>query len=85
MGPLRASISARSRSRRLICFASVQARTIPATELVSAMAMAERPSVAARSMYSSGWEAPVRKVKLEVIDSSANMTAFYVLVLFIFK
>ena len=58
---------------------------MPATELVSVMAMAERPSVAARSMYSSGWEAPVRKVKLEVIDSSANIPLFYVLILFFFQ
>src|SRR6056297_1719427 len=76
MGPLRASSSARSRIRRVRVLASDHARTMPATELVSVMAMADRPRVAARSMYSSGWEAPVRKVKLEVIDSSANMPSF---------
>ena len=39
----------------------------------SAMAMAARPSCSARSTYSSGWEAPVRKVKFEVAEISVNM------------
>ena len=73
MGVLAASQSSRSCTCRLMVRASVWARTMPATELSSAIAMARIPSSAARAMYSSGWDAPVRKVKFEVIDSSVNM------------
>ena len=73
MGPSSASASVRSLTCRAISRALVHARTIPATEFSSAIAMADRPVRAARSIYSSGWEAPVRKVKFDVILSSANM------------
>ena len=43
------------------------ARTMPATELRSAMAKAGRPSSIARAAYSCGWLPPVRKVKFEVM------------------
>ena len=51
---------------------SDQARTTPATEFSSAIAIASTPSSAARRAYSSGWEPPVRKVKFDVMESSAN-------------
>ncbi len=53
------------------------ARTMPASEFRSAMAMAERPSAAARSTISSGWLAPVRKVKLVVAASSTCVIVPY--------
>ena len=51
---------------------------MPATVLSSAMAMAASPARAARRIYSSGCDAPVRKVKLEVIDNSAYMSRYYI-------
>src|SRR6266705_6278870 len=52
-------------------FAAICARTTPATELRSAMPRPESPSVLARSISSSAWEAPRRKEKLVVTASSA--------------
>ena len=52
-------------------FSAEKARTTPASELRSVIAMAASPSSAARATSSSGWEAPVRKVKFEVTQSSA--------------
>ncbi|MBK7404804.1 MAG: hypothetical protein IPJ41_09260 [Phycisphaerales bacterium] len=51
--------------------AATCARTIPASVFVSAMAAAVWPSSAAWRTSSSGWLAPVRKVKLLVTASSA--------------
>ena len=55
-------------SRAALC-----ALTIPVTELTSVIAIADRPSSAARIMYSSGCEAPVKNVKFDIIDNSANI------------
>jgi uncharacterized protein YggT (Ycf19 family) len=63
---------ARSAISSSIFRSSDQARTTPATEFTSAMAMASSPRSAARRAYSSGCEPPVRKVKFEVMESSAN-------------
>jgi hypothetical protein len=57
--------------KRLNSFNAEKARTTPATELRSVMAMALRPSSVARLTSSSGCDAPVKKVKLEVTHSSA--------------
>ena len=61
----------RAISRALVC-----ARTMPATELTSATANPSIPSSAARSMYSSGWDAPVRKVKLLSAPSSVKAMGY---------
>jgi hypothetical protein len=76
--------SARSAISSAIFFSSDQARTTPATEFTSAIAMASMPRRAARRAYSSGCEPPVRKVKLEVMESSANPMSPYIHVLFSF-
>jgi len=55
--------------------AALWAGAVPATEWTSAIATPDRPRAAARAIYSSGCEAPVRKVKFEVIDSSAQAMA----------
>ena len=55
---------------RLVC-----ARTMPATEFTSAIAIAVIPSSTQRRTYSSGCEAPVRKVKFEVAESSTKAMA----------
>ena len=65
-----ASVRASSR-RRASSFSAEKARTTPATELRSVMAMALSPSSAARVTSSSGCEEPVRKVKFDVTQSSA--------------
>ena len=49
------------------------------------MASTVMPRLAARWTYSSGCDAPVRKVKLEVMQSSANMIPEYIHVLFFFE
>lgn len=64
------SATASSRTRAS-SFSAFHARTTPASELRSVMAIASSPSSAARIIISSGWEAPVRKVKLVVTHSSA--------------
>ncbi|GHA59284.1 hypothetical protein GCM10008927_26010 [Amylibacter ulvae] len=58
----------------LSSFNAVHARTTPAKEFSSVIAMAESPNSAARMTYSSGCDTPVRNVKLLVIDSSAYPT-----------
>ena len=73
-GASRAAASAASRASpcsRSSSFSAEKARTTPATELRSVMAIASSPSSAARVTSSSGCEAPVRKVKLLVTQSSA--------------
>ena len=71
MGPSCAALSIASARSRVSSFNAEKARTTPATELRSVMAMAARPNSAARVTSSSGWDAPCRKVKFEVTHSSA--------------
>ena len=52
-------------------FAAIWPRTTPASELRSVMAMPAKPSFPARFTSSSGCEAPRRKEKLLVTQSSA--------------
>ena len=68
------SVRWRSETVCLIFSPYVCARTIPATELTSAIAIAFRPKKAPRSIYSSGCDAPCRKLKFDVIDSSENIS-----------
>ena len=78
-GPIRFAESLSSICRR-ISRARVWARTMPATEFSSAIAMALIPRRAARSTYSSGCDPPVKKVKFEVISSSENAKISFSLV-----
>ena len=71
-GPIKSLLS-RSFTKRFISRAALYALTIPVTELTSAIAIAGRPRSAARIMYSSGCEAPVKNVKFDIIDNSANI------------
>ena len=73
ISPCSASKAARAATRRAMSRACAWARTIPATEFTSAIASTGMSSSAARSTYSSGWDAPVRNVKLDMAQSSANM------------
>src|SRR5690554_6742462 len=58
------------------CFlAATCPRTIPASVLRSVMAIALYPSAAAWAASSSGWEAPRRKLKLDVACNSAYSMA----------
>ena len=79
--PLALSNDFRSATKRLISRARVCALTIPATEFSSAIATADRPRNAARSIYSSGCEPPLRKEKFEQAWSSAQGSfKFFVLI-----
>ena len=71
-GPIKFLLS-RSFTKRFISRAALYALTIPVTELTSAIAIAGRPRSAARIIYSSGCDAPVKNVKFDIIDNSANI------------